>query len=214
MKNKWKPIVIASLAIGLIAGVVVTLFEANPPTQISNPTQQVVEVVRQPIEFSYVSLSYEQMIDQSDLIIVGKVADISSTQWNQESGEPWEDGLSISSGPDNSTPLQIHYIDLEIERRILDMLDTPDRIKVTALGVSPWEGDAAHGLKVGDEGVFFAKSTEIAWRDGKRSVIVLVGDPAQAYLRKLDGGYYRGTLAQTALTLDEVVKTISQRRET
>jgi hypothetical protein len=213
MNKRWMPIMAVSLVVGLSAGVALTFSETRSEHRADNPTPQVVEMIRQPIEFSYISLTFGQMIEEADLVVVGKVTQISATQWNQDNGEAWEDGPSQSAGPDDTTPLQIHYIDLETEQKILDMLDSPSPLRVTALGLSPAVGESAHGLKVGDEGVFFIKKTDLAWRDGKRSVMVLVGDPSQSYLRKLENGYYRGTLAQTPLTIDQIVKTILQRRE-
>ena len=44
--------------------------------------------------FDWVGMTTEQVIDDADVILIGKVASLSPSRWNQDSGEYWEDGNS------------------------------------------------------------------------------------------------------------------------
>jgi hypothetical protein len=40
---------------------------------------------------SYAGMSTEQIIDFSEAILIGRVASVSPTRWNHDSGESWQD---------------------------------------------------------------------------------------------------------------------------
>lgn len=141
-------------------------------------------------------VSREELIDQADEIFLGQIQSISSTRWNQDSGEYWEEEVDEGEGRKaNVLPIAYYEIEFSIIRSIVG---TPSgSLVVTAGGKSPVDdqllvtidrqpvlieydnGDLV--LEVGDRLIVFVHYYDLAWRD-----------PSQPPQRvdHPDGGYY------------------------
>jgi len=196
--RQLKSMLVGAFVVGLAAGFI--FFQAKLDAQ------QEITIVQQA---SYLSVTREDMIDSADAIFLGKVIAISSTRWNQDSGEEWnDDAIGGDSG------IQIHTIEVEILRPIVDVVGLGDHITITALGISPVDGQSDHNLKEGNQAVFFVMQTELAWR-GKttRPIFELIGAPTESYyLQGSDGLYYSGRPDTLALSLENIIKIIAERR--
>lgn len=158
--------------------------------------------------FSYALISREEMIDESDVIFLGKVVSISRTRWNQDSGEEWYDSESGSG-------LQLHTIGFEVLKPIVDTIGLGQQVTITVLGRSPLEGSADHDLKMDDQAVIFADSGEIAWRGGTmRPVLLFTGVPSDSHFILRDNGLYEGRWNEEPVSLEQLIDRIAQRRET
>lgn len=78
-----KPVVLGVVA--LILAPLLLFSCSQPNTQEGNSVTPETVVVEQ--DTLYVYLDKDQMIENADLIFLGKVVNVSPTQWNQDSGE-------------------------------------------------------------------------------------------------------------------------------
>ncbi len=163
-------------------------------------------------EASYVYLSNEDRIDQSEAIFIGTVLAISGAQWNQNSGERWQaDDL-----PSSPAALLYHTIDIEVTQPIIDTINIGQNVTITVLGNGP--GDTAHPddpIKEGDVGIFFVARRAIAWREsGTRNVIYFLGAPSQCYFLKASDGLFYPPINQNekGRSLKEIINEIAGRR--
>ncbi|GAB4579156.1 MAG: hypothetical protein Fur0022_18940 [Anaerolineales bacterium] len=158
---------------------------------------------------SYGEISLEQMYQEADFIFVGKIIQISSTQWNQDNGEYWNDETTTGE-----TALQVHTIEVEPIQSIVDNLGQEGTVKITILGSSPMDGSHAdHDLKVGMQVMFFTQEREIAWRGGMKMIVGLMGAPSYSYFTLGEDGLYHGALLTQPISLQEVMEQISDLRE-
>lgn len=208
--NRLRLTLVGTLAVGLIVGVTLTFLQAriqeqegSPPSNVipgeSTSPDTTIEIVQ---DFSYISLTREEMIDQAEIIFVGKVTRISPTQWNQDSGEAWAGGL------------QLHYIELEVLEPIIDTIGLGEHVTLTALGRSPLEVRADYALKEGDQAVIFARQTKLDWRDGRRPIFQLLGVPSDAHFILGDDELYHGRWNEEPISFEQLLNRIGQRRET
>lgn len=133
-----------------------------------------------PQSASYIVTDFDNDVDDSDVIFVGKVTGFSPTLWNQDSGEVWLGGLTY------------HTIQFEISQYIVDRIGLRDQnsIEVMLLEPSPLDGNNRdNGLSIGSVAVVFAKSTHLVWRDGTRPFIETI--PASLYAQD-DTGNFNG----------------------
>jgi len=198
ISRKLKSVLIGVLVVGLAAGLALVFLEARFQGQQEEGTPSDVRVVQHSL---YAQLTREEMIDQADVIFVGKVVGISPTQWNQDSGEVWVGGL------------QLHYIELETLEPIVDTIGLGEHVTLTALGRSPLEARADHALKEGDQAVIFARQKELVWRDGRRPVIKLMGNPSDAHFILGDDGLYHGRWNEGPVSFEQLLNRIAPRRE-
>lgn len=238
ISHRVQLMLIGALIVGLTAGLVLVVLEPRSRGQGESTVGQSINlspgttrsqgqeksttppniIIEQ--ESSYMSLTREEMIDQAAVIFVGKVVNISPTRWNQDSGEPWYDEATGSG-------LQLHYIELEVLQPIVDTIGLDKRVTITALGASPVDGQADkegdevitqsgpdHDLKVGNEAVIFAIQTDLAWRDGTRPILELMGVPRDAHFIRGDDGQYHGRPNEKPVSLEELINRVAQRRET
>lgn len=205
--RKLKLMLIGTLIIGLITGLTLVGLKVSRGEQTQNPAESAYSNIVIDQQASYISLSREEMIEQADIIFLGRVVNISPTRWNQDSGEPWYDNV-IGSG------LQLHYIEFEVLQPIVDTLGLKQQVTITALGASPLEGQADHSLQVGNEALVFAVETDLVWRDGTRPILELAGAPEDAHFIRGQDGLYYGRWTDRPVSLDELVGQIAQRRET
>lgn len=159
------------------------------------PTQIVVR------QFShYATVTYPEMVAQAGAIWVGKVAGIGPTLWNQDSGEMWDNGM------------QLHYVHIEVLQPIVENIKLEGTVRVTVLGASPLDGYADHDLQVGEQAVFFARATQLAWRGGTKPIIELLGNPADSYLKMDGSNRYSGALRLGPIELDDLISEIERLR--
>jgi len=202
MNNKRKfmltsLIVILGVAVGFIASV-----GNRPVASMQHPSPEAVSVVIEQ-HSSYVLITREEMIQQADLIFVGKVKVISPTSWNQDNGEYWNNGLLI------------HTLEVEILRPIAGDTQwvTNKSMLLTILGNSPADGHSEHGLQTDNQAVFFVRETDLAWREGKRKVVMPLGMPTDFYFLLGTDGTYHGRFNEQATSLEKLIERISQHRD-
>ncbi len=221
MSNRMKfvTIVVGALLVGLVAGLALVFFEirGEKGVRLAPQSQDTSGVVV--INASYVAISREERIAQADVILVGRVASISPTRFNQDSGEYWED----TNSPRTICP--IHQIEITVIQTIVDTLGVGDTVVVTVWGNSPLEqplGSAAgiilagspdHNLEVGEQVIAFLGQRNIAWRDGTRPVLMFMGFPAESYLvLRSDGLYHDDWLDKEPVSLEALITQVAQKR--
>jgi len=212
-------IVASALLVGLAAGLALTLFEirGEESVHLAPQSQDAPGVVV--INASYAAISREEMIAQADVILVGRVTNVSPTRFNQDSGEYWED----TNSPRTICP--IHQIEIAVLQTIVDTIGVDDTVVVTVWGNSPLErplGSAAgiimagspdHNLEVGDQVIAFLGQRNIAWRDGTRPVLMFMGFPAESYLvLGSDGLYHDDWLDKEPVSLEALIAQVAQKR--
>jgi hypothetical protein len=183
------------------------------------------------IGFSYTGASFEDRIERSNLIFAGTVMNMSPTQWNQDSGEYWEEEVDGTV----YTALPFYTVEVSVDKlTVADSSIGKSRgVILTILGANPLTSkeDAVTkrgpvfnslnadvpDLQVGDEIIVFARKTELAWRDGKRPIWQLIGLPTESYLLKGDDGLYRfqnsPTKGEGVLSLETLMAQIAQKRQ-
>lgn len=131
---------------------------------------------------SYAALPYEELVNTSDVIFVGKLIEISPSKWNQDSGEYW-----------GEEALQYHTLRFEVSSFIVDKIESARHttIEITILGPSALEGNRDYDLRLGDDVLVFAGKTDFAWREGgTKSVISLKTAPSLSlFVRKPNGNF-------------------------
>jgi hypothetical protein len=169
-------------------------------------------------ETSYAQVPIEQQIDQADVILIGVIADISATQWNQDSNEYWEEVVK-GTDPENGDPIEyidsalpFYTIKLTVKSSIVSDEKPGENVEVTVVGVSPI-GDSEYPIRVGDETVVFAKRSQLEWREGKRPILMFMGSPetSQFWLGE-DGLYHTQNQKEEPITLEQLVSRIEKRR--
>lgn len=149
-------------------------------------------------EAIYQAYSYEDRVQQADLIVAGTVKSVSNTHWNKDDGTYWE-----KPSEDGSTlyvALPIYTVEVEISQTFVSAEPLDKTVTLTVLGNSPLDENASHdGFKAlaGSEVVVFARYTDLDWDDGSRPIVQLLGLPTESYLLKGSDGLYR--LSQTDL---------------
>ena len=128
-------------AIGYIAANHTTRVYLLPRTKGLTPPSSV--------EASYAYLSFDDLVRTADAIVTGYVQGISSTRWNQDSGEYWEYYLK-EGGFDTIIVAQPYYeIVLTIERRLIAPSNLEDIEQLTVVGpaFSPVDGGESPGVQ-------------------------------------------------------------------
>jgi len=153
------------------------------------------------------------MIDQADIIFLGKVISVSPTRWNQDSGEMW---VQTDPGNVDNTPLQLHYVELEVLRPIAARIGLDQRVNIIVVGSNPLDEYAdpnVHGLREGVQAVTFVRQTQLTWREGRPTVLMFMGCPSDAHYILADDGLYHGRWNEQPVSLEELLKRIAQQRE-
>lgn len=192
-----KPVVLGVVAL-ILAPLLLFSCSRSDTQEINSVTPEKIVVEQDTL---YVYLDKEQMIDDADLIFLGKVVDISPTHWNQDSGEEWRGGLLI------------HTVAIEVLRPLVAGVDKSDVVTVTVLGESSLTGAADHDLAIGDQAVFFVRHTDLAWREGRsRPIQQLVSAPLDSYYRQRSDGLFSRPGESEPVTLRDITTEIGQRR--
>lgn len=202
------------IGIVLIAGVLVAITRSDLLARAPRSTKAVAVQT----EGIYELVPFDQMIAEADLIAVGQVAAISDPFWNQDGGDYWEPAPG-------ETRLPVHTVAIHISQYLAGG-SSDDPVVVTVIGNSPSGpnvtddagnqvivgSDPAHQLQVGQQGVFFLRHTELAWRGGPKAVVYFMGYPAHSYLLLGDDGLYHGGPDDLALSLDDLIQMIHDLR--
>ncbi len=137
----------------------------------------------------------------TDMIVVGKVASISKSSWNQDNGLPLLDPEKPDKVPP-VTPLQLHTVDLVVGRYLVDKLglagklstDQQQTIQLVNLGTSPIEEGADYKLSIGDTILVFVRQTDIVWLEGgQHKILSFLNAPELSYFRQEVDGSFSGT---------------------
>lgn len=212
MKTYTKKILIGAILIGIFIGISltfwVTLRQAGAASASRfTPTAEVVVETHA----SYAKLSRVEMLKQSDAIVTGLVTNILPTRFNQDSGKVWEPKMNEVE----AIPLALHYVEVQIDAVLLDVVGLEKIVTIAVLGTSPIESasQADHQLKHGDQVIVFLQFDELVWREGSRPVWRFVGAPAEsALVLQSDGLYHDGWRDESPLTVEELKEQIAQQR--
>lgn len=225
MTIKWtmRRTVLSSVIAGIIMGTALVVYERQL-VMTSVALLARYGIIQPRSQGSTILLSYDQTLDLSDIVFIGKVTNVSKTSWNQDSGEFW-----LDTAPNSNVPavvsLQIHFVDLTVDRYLLDKVSYRDQktIQLAILGVSPADDGAEYSLKTGDTILVFARKTEIAWREGeRRPVITFLSSPDLSYFNQQSDGSFIGKILRNSgsgefaletsqLTQDQILKDIRNR---
>lgn len=163
------------------------------------------EITEQPSEVNisaeYIHFSREEMMREADIIFVGTVLNVSTTKWNQDSGEYWE--TTTDEGVNEQEELlttthsawPVHEVELTVLQPIVGNIGDGETIILTIFGKSPIvetvsnngsetvrvAGTPPHSLKIGQEIIVFAVRTEIAWYDPEQPVRLVTASDNTTY---------------------------------
>ncbi len=222
MSNRMRFVIIvaSALLVGLVAGLAMTFLEIRGArgAHLAPQSQDASRIAHA----CYAAISREEMIAQADVILVGKVTNVSPTRFNQDSGEYWDDADDADS---ESAVVPIHQIDMTVLQPIVDTLGVGDAVVVTVSGNSPLEqplgsaaglimaGSPSHNLEVGEQVIAFLGQTDLIWRDGTRPVLMFMGFPAESYLvLRSDGLYHDDWLDKEPVSLEALIAQVAQKR--
>ncbi len=137
---------------------------------------------------TYAAMSLDERLAQADVIVAGKIVEISDTRWNQDSGAYWQE--VDEEGEQVRQALPLYTVTIAVRETLAGTL-SDSFLTVTILGVSPRSaGHDDHAPAIGDEVVLMASQTQLAWRDGNRTVWYPLGYPAESYLVQANDGLY------------------------
>ena len=204
MNRKLTLRLIVTIAIGVIAVTVLATSKTQPGNSVEVSQVSDDTVMRFTL---YNTLTRERMIDETDVVLLGKVTSISPTRWNQDDGTPWQDEAT-------GFGLQLHYVEFEVIEAILDEVGIGQQVTLTVLGASPIDGSAEHDLKVSDQAVIFAVQRELAWRNGLRTVLRLTNAPMNSYFVLREDGLHGTEPSSPPVSYEDLIREIAQRRTT
>jgi hypothetical protein len=178
-----------------------------PAKSLRNKSIKIGNDRRIMVHFEYQNMRAVEAVKAASHVIQGVIAEISPTKWNQDSNEYWED-LSEDETT-RYTALPYFTVTLSEVSDLAGYRSPLARdVTITVLGFSPLDVEDEHGFQIGNELIALVRHTKLAWRDGKRPIIQLVGEPSQSYFhRDRDGQFYRAsdrTHQEKGLDLDEL----------
>ncbi len=200
--NTKQKVILTGIVLGLVSSLMIVYWQNQKTSSTSTPGAEAVSTVI--IQHtSSERLTREVMIGTANTIFVGQITHISPTSWNQNSGDFWNDGFLL------------HTIDIQILQFIAaqDIVSDEQTITITVLGNSPIETPNDDHLQVGEQGIFFIKETEIAWKEGNKVVNSFLGVPSDSYFLLGGDGLYHGRANETPVSLEELIQQISDQRE-
>lgn len=166
------------------------------------------------VHFEYREETLTNAIKSADRAVHGVITEVSSTQWNQDSGEYWED--FSEDGTTRMPGLPYFTIRLSEATDLVGRRGPAGReIVVTVLGISPLDAEGEYTFRTGDELVALVRRTDLTWRDGNRRIVQFIGNPVQSYFYKAeDGQFYLADPNQNkkGLILEELRGAIQERR--
>ncbi len=155
-----------------------TPYAPNPPSEDS-------VVVAASSLYAYIAPSDRFAI--ADIVVTGRVQEISSTKYNSDDGSIWNGG--------SGTLLPIHTISIAIK----EILKSKDHIKdnqltITAIGQSPndpYNVHPDHSIQTSDFIVAYLNVGFLTWKDNEvRNVIQFINSPESSYKLQLNDGLF------------------------
>ena len=188
----------------VLAGAALLAACAGGAEATQTPTAQVeptLDYTSEPyIILDYISVPYEQIIDDSQAIFVGQVLTVSGTSWNQDSGQYWYGGLPTYS------------MDVQVLQKIVDTLALPEQVTISTIGYSPAEPSQAGTPAAGPCAVFFVIKTQLAWRTGLKAVLRWTNRDTDSTLPVGEEGCGTRPADETA-RVQKIVDDVAARRE-
>jgi hypothetical protein len=191
--HSWKHLVLLSLSVLFVLTSCTP--HKIPPTETPYSKTTLVEQ-----SASYLAVSDNELVEKSDIILLGKVVKISPTRWNQDDGSAWDNsGMTIAA-------LQFHEIEVKVLRKVVDTINIGDSLIVTVIGPSPIDVHSDYSLKENDQVVMYVKQGKIAWREvGMKKAFLFNGSPYQSlYVQSPDGRFGRRS-EKTSVSLEELI---------
>lgn len=166
--------------------------------------QQAAPAPQALVHLMYQTQTFPQMAARANAVLVGQVVSIGGTRWNQDDGSFWD--RETSPGQTESA-LPYYEITLRVDDPIVDTttqgLLAGREVVLTVVGMNPKDEHAAEaqlGVATGDQGpegllvgqriVAFAQNSKMAWREGSKPILQLMGHPEQAYFTAVAGGHF------------------------
>lgn len=200
--NLTQKISVAVLIVGVVAAVIWVVNSGGMDAFLmrSGATRVISEV-------DYVARPFDELVKKSDVIVVGKVVELTPSRWNQDNGEYWQDGF------------QYHLVRIEASQFIVDKIGAANQqvIEIMVGGMSAAEGNRDYSLKVGDEVIAFAGQVELAWKGGTKSMLEISTTPSAAFFVRLNpSGNFVGVVvnkfgqSQKSMSLPEWIAKIEE----
>ena len=176
----------------------------------ANPLLVRSGIIRVESYVDYVALPFDQLVKESDVIVVGKVVELTPLRWNQDNGEYWANGF------------QYHLVRIEASQFIVDKIGAANQqvVEIMVGGMSIAEGNGDYSLKVGDEVIAFAEQVDLAWKGGTKSMLEISTAPSAAFFRRLNpSGNFVGVIvnkawqSQKSMSLSEWIAKIEETLE-
>ena len=156
------------------------------------------------VHLMYQIETFPQMAVKANAVVAGQVLDISGTKWNQDDGTFWDRETAAGQ---SETALPYYEITLRADDPIVDTttqgISAGSTVVLTVVGMNPIDeqqisqnlGIAAgdhgpEGLRKGQRIVAFAQNTRLAWRQGTKPVLQLMGHPEQSYFTTVANGNF------------------------
>jgi hypothetical protein len=203
---------------GLLAGVLFLSGCGGEEAEVTaEPTPSTPAAERQTVEviLDFELLTRSQMIEAARAIFVGQVVGISTTAWNQDSGDYWEQTLEGTT----LTAMPVHQLEVAVVEMIVDEIGLGETAVLTIIGKSPADvgvvpiseslvlgGTADYELAVGDQVILFVTEREIGWWNedeqmeyvaergefvgARRPVLAFANHPSASFLLLGEDGLY------------------------
>lgn len=169
--------------------------------------------MRVSVHTSYAEVPVDEQIEKADVIVAGTVTDISKTQWNQDSGEYWEEVVTHEGVEQPRVAVAYYTINVSTEQPLIAEESLSNNVEVTIVGMSPLnEREAKFPIAVGNKVVILATQSEMAWRDGQRSILKFLSAPEASLFQQGEDGLYRINLDKQGVTFEELVSKIADVR--
>lgn len=166
------------------------------------------------VHTSYAEVPIDEQIEKADVIVAGTIESISGTRWNQDSGEYWEETDKREDREHPHLAVAFYTMEISVDRPIVTDRDLADRVEITVVGTSPLDDKRAEfPVEVGDKVVIFAKRSELAWRDGRRQILMFLSAPESSLFWQGEDGLYRMSYeGKSGVSFEELISRIVQKR--
>lgn len=177
---------------------------------VTNQGVMINDEMRVSVHTTFAEVPVNEQIKKSDVIVSGTIVDISTTQWNQDSGEYWEE--THKGVFRNATAY--HTITILNERSLVNEKRLEKEIVLTIAAASPLDFESHEtAFSVGDKVVFIARRSQMEWRNGKRPILMLLSSPEASIYKQDSDGLYSIEGSDGELSFDELSSKISSLRQ-
>lgn len=199
----------------------------------ANPTEANVSISEPPMTMSYAAVTFPELMNEADTILAGQVLDISSTRWNQDSGEYWEETIKDAEGETTVQALPYFELTLLPAQTVVDTVGIDSEFVITVIGYSPQDYPSTEAgiasLTPGADIIVFLEEREIAWWNGqttynprlgafdsgRKTVLAFVGAPNDSMMVETSEGLYDFPAengAVGAMTFDALATLVQETR--